>query len=85
MLIATSVLVAANWGLFIWAVQTGQTVEASLGYYVLPLVNVAFGVVLLREPLGYSRAVAIGLAVMGVSVLAIGLGVTPWIAIGRGE
>jgi chloramphenicol-sensitive protein RarD len=80
-LVVTSLLISANWGLFIWAVQTGHLVESSLGYYINPLVNVLLGVVFLRERLRRVQLIAVALAVIGVANQSIALGVTPWLSL----
>lgn len=74
--------VAVNWGVFIWAVANDLVLQSSLGYYISPLMSVAFGVVFLRERLPGVAWVAIALAVMGVSVLVFNLGMVPWVSIG---
>lgn len=74
-------IVAVNWGLFIWAIQAGHAVEASLGYYIFPLVAVVMGVLLLGERLTRGQGVAVGLAAGAVIVLTYGLGVAPWVAL----
>lgn len=70
-LAATAALLASNWYMFIWAMQQNYALEASLGYYINPLVNVLLGVVILREPLSRIRRIAVGLATIGVTVLSI--------------
>src|SRR5262245_9246991 len=62
LLLVTSVLVAANWGVFIWAIQQRLVLQASLGYYVNPLLTVALGVVVLRERLSPRQGIAVALA-----------------------
>lgn len=74
-------IVACNWGLFIWAIQTGHAVQASLGYYIFPLVTVCLGVVVLGERLSRGQGVAVALACGAVVVLTWGLGVAPWVAL----
>ena len=74
-------IVALNWGLFIYAIQAGYAVEASLGYYILPLVTVVMGVVVLGESLSVLQGLAVGLAALAVAVLTWGLGVAPWMAL----
>ena len=74
-------IVAVNWGLFIWAIQTGHAVQASLGYYIFPLVSVCLGVMVLGERLSRGQGVAVGLACAAVGVLTYGLGVAPWVAL----
>ncbi|MHB1164103.1 MAG: EamA family transporter RarD [Candidatus Nanopelagicales bacterium] len=72
---------AVNWGVYVYAVATNQVVEASLGYFINPLVSVALGVVLLRERLRRAQWVAVGLAVVAVGVLAASYGRLPWISL----
>lgn len=76
-----SAIVALNWGLFIWAIQAGHAVQASLGYYIFPLVSVLMGVVVLGERLGPGQVAAVALAGFAVALLTWGLGVAPWVAI----
>jgi RarD protein len=78
-LFASGVLIAVNWGIFIWAVSVGRLVEASFGYYLNPLVNVGLGVLLLGERLRRPQQVAIGIAAFGVIVLGLGSGAAPWL------
>ncbi len=78
---AASVFIAINWGLFIWAVQANRLVEASLGYYLNPLINAALGVALFRERLAPAQVVAIALAALGVAVQIVGYGGLPWVAL----
>lgn len=77
-LAASSVLIAANWTIFIWCVSTHQLVESSLGYYLTPLVSMALGLVLLGEKISLLRLAAIGLAAVAVIVQAFELGHIPW-------
>lgn len=74
--------ISLNWFLFIWAVLAGHAVEASLGYFMLPLVSVALGVLFLRETLGAAQWLAVAIAFVAVLILSRGLGVPPWIALG---
>jgi chloramphenicol-sensitive protein RarD len=77
-LVLTTLLISANWGLFIWAVQSGRVLQASLGYFINPLVNVVLGVALLGEKLRHAQKVAVGLAACGVVALAATTGTVPW-------
>lgn len=77
----TSLLVAANWLGYIWAIQNGRATEASLGYYMFPLMSVALGYVLFRERFSRAQAIAIGLAALAVVVLTIGLSAAPWLGV----
>lgn len=73
--------ISANWFLFIYSVQIDRVVEASLGYYIFPLVAVLFGMVFFGEHLGRVRGLAVGLAALAVVVLTVGLGAAPWISL----
>ncbi|WP_110665404.1 EamA family transporter RarD [Salinicola halophilus] len=76
-----AVLIATNWGLFIYAVETSRVLQASLGYFITPLVNIGLGMLALRERLGRWQAVAIGFAVGGIVLQLIWLGRLPWISL----
>ena len=76
-LAVSAVMIAINWLVFIHAVQIGQALEASLGYYVFPLLAVALGYLLLGERFTPLQALAIGLAAVAVVVLGVGLGRRP--------
>lgn len=78
---AAAAMISVNWFLFIYAVGVGRTVEASLGYYIFPLVAVAIGAVVLREGLSRVQAVSVALAAGAVLVLTLGLGAAPWISL----
>lgn len=80
-LLLTSVLLGINWGTYIWSVSVDRIVEASLGYYIAPLVNIAFGVFMFHERLRRFQWVAVILATVGVIVLTIEFGSVPWIAL----
>jgi chloramphenicol-sensitive protein RarD len=82
MLLASTAITIANWLIYIWSVVSDQLLQASLGYYITPLINVAIGIAILRERLSRVQAVAVGLALAGVVLQAIGLGAVPWIGIG---
>jgi len=79
--LVTAGLLAANWLTFIWAVNAGRVLEASLGYFVNPLVSVALGVVVLGERLRPAQWVAVGLAGAGVAWLSLGVGTVPWVSL----
>ena len=76
----TGVLISCNWSVYIYCVATGQLVEASLGYYINPLISVGLGVFLLGEPMSRLRLAAVVLAGAAVAVQAVSLGHVPWIA-----
>ena len=77
----TTLLISTNWLLYIWAVQTGRILEASLGYYINPLVNVVLGVLFLRERLNPRQWSAVAIAGAGVLAMTFGYGVFPWISL----
>jgi chloramphenicol-sensitive protein RarD len=78
-LAVTTGLIAFNWGTYVWAVNAGRIVEASLGYFVNPLVNVLLGALFLGETLSRPTRWAVGIAGAGVLVLTIHAGALPWI------
>jgi chloramphenicol-sensitive protein RarD len=80
-LAGSAVLIAVNWLLYVWAVAHDHVVEASLGYFINPLVNVLLGVLVLGERLSRAQRVAVALAAAGVAVLTVGHGRLPWIAL----
>jgi chloramphenicol-sensitive protein RarD len=80
-LFLASGLLTINWAVYIWSVTVNRVVEAALGYYITPLINVTFGVLLLREKLRPLQWTAVGLATVGVSILTVGYGALPWIAL----
>jgi chloramphenicol-sensitive protein RarD len=77
----SSALLAANWTVYVWAVNSGHVIESSLGYFLVPLVNVALGSALLHERLRPLQWTAIGFAALGVSFLLFRVGHVPWIAL----
>lgn len=79
--VTAAIIIAFNWGLFIWAIQNGHAVEAGLGYYIFPLVAIVIGVATLGERLSPLQGVAVALAGLAAVVLTLGLGVAPWIAL----
>ncbi|MFZ5541232.1 MAG: EamA family transporter RarD [Pseudomonadota bacterium] len=78
---ATAALVSVNWGVYIWAVNAGHVVDASLGYFINPLVNVAIGALVLHERLRAAQWVAVALAAAGVAWLTWHAGAAPWIGL----
>jgi len=74
-------VIAVNWGVYIWAVNNDRVVEASLGYFINPLVTIALGVLLLKERLRPVQWAAVGIGVVAVLVLAVGYGRPPWISL----
>jgi chloramphenicol-sensitive protein RarD len=80
-LLFTAIIVGGNWLLYIWAVNTNHLLQASLGYYINPLVNVVLGMVFLKEKLRPPQILAVVLATAGVTYLTLYFGEFPWIAL----
>jgi len=80
-LTASALLISTNWLVYIWAVQSGRVLEASLGYFITPLVSVLLGVVFLREPLSRRQVAAVALAAAGVLWMVLRVGKVPWVAL----
>jgi len=78
----SSFLLTLNWGIYIWAVSVDRVVEASLGYYMTPLVVVFFGVFVLKEKLRITQKLSLGLAAIGVAILTFAFGQLPLVAFG---
>ncbi|MFI1725951.1 EamA family transporter RarD [Streptomyces sp. NPDC020489] len=74
-------VIAVNWGVYIWAVNHDRVVEASLGYFINPLVTIAMGVLLLKERLRPVQWAAVGIGFGAVVVLTVGYGRLPWISL----
>ncbi|EQM80017.1 membrane protein [Stutzerimonas stutzeri MF28] len=80
-LMISSVLIACNWLIYVWAVNHDHMLEASLGYYINPLVNVLLGLIVLRERLRPLQWLAVAMAAVGVALQLITLGDFPWVSI----
>lgn len=80
-LVASTVLLSSNWGLYVWAVAHERILETSIGYFINPMVSVLLGVVFLGERLNRVQMVAVALAVAGVAYLTLNYGQAPWIAL----
>jgi chloramphenicol-sensitive protein RarD len=78
---AAGALIYVNWQTYVYGVSTGQVVEASLGYFINPIVTVFLGVIVLRERLRITQWVAVGISLIAVVVLTVGYGALPWIAL----
>lgn len=81
MLALSAALISGNWLVYVWAVAEHRVIEASLGYYINPLVFIAFGVAFLGERLSRLQVAAVALAAIGVASLVIGAGAFPWISL----
>lgn len=77
----SSLTISLNWFIFIFAIGTGRALEASIGYYIFPLVAVVIGLAVLGETLSRLQWAAVGLAMLAVLALTAGLGVAPWISL----
>ena len=77
----SAVLIAVNWSTYVWAVSSGRTLSASLGYYLNPLLNMAAGALLFKERIDRAGLVAIGLAAVGVALQGLALGEFPWVSL----
>ena len=80
-IIFSSLLIAINWFFFIAAIQSNKATEVSLGYFIMPLVTVIWGLIFFKEKLSTLQWFSVALAGFAVSILTIGLGVPPWIAL----
>ncbi|HEV2345671.1 MAG TPA: EamA family transporter RarD [Actinocrinis sp.] len=81
LLVLAATVVSVNWGMYIWAVNKGQVVETSLGYFINPLVTVLFGVLILHERLRPLQWAAVAVGAASIAELVIGYGHVPWIAL----
>jgi len=81
-LVASATFLAFNWLLYVWAVENGRVLEASFGYFINPLVNVAMGMVMLGERQNRMQTIAIAIAVVGIAIQSLGLGGVPYVALG---
>ncbi|MFF3202962.1 EamA family transporter RarD [Streptomyces sp. NPDC002962] len=81
LVVIAAAVITVNWGVYIWAVNSGHVVEASLGYFINPLVTIAMGVLILKERLRPVQWAAVGVGFAAVLVLTIGYGRPPWISL----
>src|SRR6195952_5948654 len=81
LVVAASILISVNWGVYIYATNSGQVVDAALGYFINPLVSVSLGVLIFRERLSSLQWAAVGLGSCAVLLIAIAGGRFPWIAV----
>lgn len=80
--VASALCISGTWFIYIWAIAVDRLVEASLGYYITPLMGAVFGVVFLRERPSRRQWIAFALATVGVGVLVVRFGAVPWVALG---
>ena len=79
--LACALLIGLNWGIYIYAVESQQVLQASLGYFLTPLVNVALGMLVLREVMARLQLVALGLAALAIGIQFALLGEIPWLSL----
>jgi chloramphenicol-sensitive protein RarD len=80
-LMLSSTLIAVNWGAYVWAIANHHVIEASIAYFVTPLVSVGFGVLFFKETITRVQIASLALAAAGVALQAITLGAVPWVAL----
>lgn len=78
----TAALISINWGIYVWAINSGHALDAALGYYINPLFSIFLAAMLLGERLNRAQVLAIGLAACAVLVLTVDAGRVPWAALG---
>ncbi|WP_103503764.1 MULTISPECIES: EamA family transporter RarD [unclassified Streptomyces] len=81
LVLVSAALITVNWFLFIWAVANDKVIEASLGYFINPLLTIAIGVLLLREKLRPAQWVAVGIGAFAVLVMSFAYGEVPWLSL----
>jgi chloramphenicol-sensitive protein RarD len=81
LLSGAAVLITINWGLYIWSVNHQHVVDASLGYFITPLLSVAMGVLILGERMRLAQWVAVGIAFSSIVILTVDAGQVPWIGL----
>ncbi|PKF63342.1 EamA family transporter RarD [Psychromonas sp. psych-6C06] len=81
LLLITTLLISCNWMVFIWAVNNERMLEASLGYFINPIINVVLGLMFLKESLSRVKWIAVFLALIGVLVQVYALGALPWVSL----
>jgi chloramphenicol-sensitive protein RarD len=77
----STVLLAVNWLIYVWAVETGQVLEGSFGYFINPLVNVGIGMLLLGERQNRMQSIAIVIAILAIAIQWVGVGRVPYVAL----
>jgi chloramphenicol-sensitive protein RarD len=80
-LMASALLISVNWLIYVWSIGNGHVIDASLGYFINPLLNVVLGVLILGERLNAAQRIAVGMAAVGVLYLGVVAGRPPWIAL----
>lgn len=80
-MVAAAIIISFNWGIFIWAVESGRIVESSMGYYINPLVSVLFGMIFLKEKLDKLQIIAVLCAFIGIIIMIVKNGSLPWVSV----
>lgn len=80
-IVICSLLISINWFTFIWAVNSNYVIEASMGYYILPIVSVFLGVAFLKERITLWQCLAVGMALIGIIIITVEYGRVPWVAL----
>lgn len=80
-MILAAVIISFNWGIFIWAVESGRIVESSMGYYINPLVSILFGMLFLKERLNTLQIIAVLCAFIGIVIMIVKNGSLPWVSV----
>ncbi len=80
-ILLSALLISVNWAIYIWAVNSNHIVEASMGYYIAPLLSVLLGLIVLHERLNFWQSIALLLASIGVMIITVKYGKIPWIAL----
>lgn len=80
-MVAAAIIISFNWGIFIWAVESGRIVESSMGYYINPLVSVLFGMLFLKEKLDKLQIIAVLCAFIGIIIMIVKNGSLPWVSV----
>lgn len=81
LLFVTTLLISSNWSVFIWAISNERMLDASLGYFINPIINVVLGLIFLNESLSRIKWIAVGLASIGVLIQVFALGALPWVSL----
>jgi chloramphenicol-sensitive protein RarD len=81
LVILSGLIISFNWGLYIWAVNNGHTIESSLGYYINPLISILLGLIVFKEKMERLQWAAFALAALGVLIITLLSGTFPWISL----
>ena len=84
LLVISSILITINWGIYVWAVSNSRIIEASMGYFLSPLISISAGMLIFKETLTRLQKIAIAVAILGVIFQIISQGTLPWVAMGVG-